>query len=444
MLALDFLFFAGFVVLAKSQNICPPTEVLFLLDESENARQAASTDPNRRPFDLLQNSLRNFLRHPLIANSPNDFRVGAISYSSGNDQRQVIPPRSSIRQALGRLNTIGRVSHAGSWTHRGLEEIDLQPMYPNSILIVISSQGSGNQQRRNLSQQQINRVTTQLGWKPYVIVPQGVQCDRMMYDIIPQGTNPIDMAELTLVNGGRPPAVLYDRSLPPQGYRQLDRALNRVVEQMLCTMPPPPPPSPVHPPVNGYWLKAVLEICGMVGALSYSSGNDQTQVIPVGSNPTQAIAGLNNIGRVSHAGSWTYRGLERITARPRYANSMLIVISSQGSGNRERRNLAQQQINRVTSQLGWRPYVVVAQGTNTIDMAELTLINRGQPPVVLYDRSPKPQGYKQLRGVMDFVIEQILCTGPAPTTTPRPVMTTRRPTTGSKCFSNFGQLIYCS
>ena len=61
---------------------------------------------------------------------------------------------------------------AGSWTYRGLEVVDLPPMYANSVMIVISSQGSGNQQRQSLAQEQINRVSRQLGWRPYVIVPQ--------------------------------------------------------------------------------------------------------------------------------------------------------------------------------------------------------------------------------------------------------------------------------
>ncbi|KAK3769295.1 hypothetical protein RRG08_011968 [Elysia crispata] len=452
---LDFLIFVGLVALTTCQNTCPPTEVLFLLDESENARIASSTNADLSPFDILQNSIRNFLQHPLVANSRNDFRVGAISYSSGTDQRQVIPPRTGRAQALTGVTNIGRVSHAGSWTYRGLEVVDLPPMYANSVMIVISSQGSGNQQRQSLAQEQINRVSRQLGWRPYVIVPQG--------------PNQIDMTEMTLVNNGQPPVVLYDQSAIPQGYRQLDRALNTVIEQMLCTTPPTPPPANVCPPTevmfvldesenahNAASTDPVLRSFDIlqdsirsflqhprvanspndfrVGAVSYSSGNDQIQVIPVGSSPRQALTGVNNIGRVSHAGSWTYRGLEYITTRPRYTNSILIVISSQGSGAQQRRNLAQQQITRVARQLGWRPYVIAAQGVNAIDMVEMTLVNMGQNPVVLTDQSQPPQGYRQLTGVLNFVIEQILCNDPrtavAPPTTTTTRPTTRRPTAG--------------
>ncbi|RUS73514.1 hypothetical protein EGW08_018729, partial [Elysia chlorotica] len=445
---LDFLIFVGLVALTTCQNTCPATEVLFLLDESENARLAASTNPDLRPFDILQNSIRNFLQHPLVANSASDFRVGAISYSSGQDQRVVIPPRTSRSQALAGVANIGLVSHAGSWTYRGLEKVDLAPMYANSLLIIISSQGSGTQDRRNLAQQEISRVMGQLGWQPWVIVPQG--------------GNPIDMTEMTLINNGQSPVVLYDQSQPPQGYNQLDRALNNVVEEMLCVTPVVPVPTTnVCPPTEVMFVLDESENAHMaastdsvlrsfdilqgsirnflqhplvanspndfrVGAVSYSSGTDQTQVIPVGSSPLQALNGIPNIGRVSNAGSWTYRGLEAITSRPSYSNSILIVISSQGSGTQERRTLAQQQVTRVASQLGWRPYVIVAQGMNPIDMEEMTLVNRGQTPVVLADQSQPPQGYKQLDGVLNFVVEQILCTSPA--TTVAPPTTTIPPT----------------
>ncbi|CAL1535771.1 unnamed protein product [Lymnaea stagnalis] len=222
-------------VLGAKGQVCPPTELLFVFDQSENARLAASDVPsnNDTKFNILQNSFNNFLNNYLIANSPNPFRVGAYGYSSGN-WYNIIPEGSSPNVARTNSYLIGTGQNGGSWTHAGLEAIRTRPQFQNNRVIIVSSQGSGNDYRRQLALSEVQRVR-QLGWIPVVIAVQG--------------RNPIDTTELTSINGGVPPTILYDGLADPKSYRllapELDRILASICNYVIPTQPPTTPaPTP--------------------------------------------------------------------------------------------------------------------------------------------------------------------------------------------------------
>ncbi|BFZ15537.1 hypothetical protein BsWGS_18576 [Bradybaena similaris] len=210
-------------VLTASAQSCPPTEVVFLLDESENAARAASTDRVNSPFNLLKQAIRNFLLNTAIYNAGN-VRVGAYGYSGSSPPATIIPQGTTPPDALNYVENIGRSTPSGSWTYRGLEMVNGRPMYANNLMIVVSSQGSGTSSRRNDARNQVSRIIDN-GWTPYVIALQGL--------------NTLDIEELTVVNNGRPPVILVDRfpqnSADPKSYNELNGEFINIINNVICT-----------------------------------------------------------------------------------------------------------------------------------------------------------------------------------------------------------------
>uniref|UniRef100_A0A0B7BB16 Chitin-binding type-2 domain-containing protein n=1 Tax=Arion vulgaris TaxID=1028688 RepID=A0A0B7BB16_9EUPU len=232
------------VILAVSAQICPPTEVMFLFDQSENAARASSTDRVLTPFNLLKDAVTNFLTNSLVANAAN-FQVGAYGYSSSSNQVTIFPPGSSPSQALGGINNIGTGTNAGSWTFRGMEMVSA-PRLQNNLLIIVTSQGSGFQARRDEARTQAIRLGS-LGWRPYTIFLQGI--------------NVVDLEELLIVNANLQPSFLIDRNpvdpLDPKSYRELTGEFMSIINSILCTGTTtttttlPPRTRPTTPRVSG-------------------------------------------------------------------------------------------------------------------------------------------------------------------------------------------------
>ncbi|KAI8780971.1 hypothetical protein BgiBS90_018322, partial [Biomphalaria glabrata] len=74
------------------------------------------------------------------------------------------------------------------------------------------------------------------------------------------------------------------------------------------------------------------------------------------------------------SGSWTSSGLRNIVTGPRYNDSLLFLITSQGSSYATRRTQAIAEANRVKS-LGWRIIVIALQSRNALDDIELSSID---------------------------------------------------------------------
>jgi hypothetical protein len=223
-------------ILSIYAQVCPPTEVAFLIDQSENAIKSASSDRVKFPFDYLKDAITKFLSNLAVLNAAT-FRVSLYGYSSNSTPSTIITQGSTPAQALNFINLISVETNAGSWTYRGLEMITIPPVYANNILIVLSSQGSGSDARRSLAQQNINRIlglnpsSNPLNWRVYVIGLQGM--------------NTIDLSELIIVNGGKQPVLLVDRSpvdpKDPKGYKDLSSELQSVINNILCTASPTTP-----------------------------------------------------------------------------------------------------------------------------------------------------------------------------------------------------------
>uniref|UniRef100_A0A2C9KVP0 VWFA domain-containing protein n=1 Tax=Biomphalaria glabrata TaxID=6526 RepID=A0A2C9KVP0_BIOGL len=91
-----FIKFVAFLctVYGVSAEVCPQSEILFVLDFSDAAYVPATS--NLFPyysFDLLKAALDSFLNNNYVDNSNNDFRVGAIGYGS-RGAFEYIPIRS--------------------------------------------------------------------------------------------------------------------------------------------------------------------------------------------------------------------------------------------------------------------------------------------------------------------------------------------------------------
>uniref|UniRef100_A0A2C9LR74 VWFA domain-containing protein n=1 Tax=Biomphalaria glabrata TaxID=6526 RepID=A0A2C9LR74_BIOGL len=153
------------------QNTCPPMELNFILDQSENARYAASEDPQNpnSKFDILENQMRTILSYQPL-NSP-VVKVAVYGYS-GYDSKEIVPEMTSATDAAYNsiyLSKLRSLTNSGSWTYNGLKTIVRRPYSPNAgVVILVSSQGSSSVTRRNLSRQEAIRVRG-LGWRIFVI-----------------------------------------------------------------------------------------------------------------------------------------------------------------------------------------------------------------------------------------------------------------------------------
>ncbi|CAL1537165.1 unnamed protein product [Lymnaea stagnalis] len=221
------LFTLARLLIAIYAQICPDTEIAFLFDQSENAR-AASTNGSHNftiRFHILREQVTIALKNSRILNTPSyvNIRIGGYGYS--NDVMSVIPPGSSPAAAIDSLvNGLFLISNGGSWTYRGLHGITSGPTYTNNRLIVISSQGSGNTNRRLLAQLEAQRVRS-LGWNITVIAVKGKHA--------------IDLQELTVVKNNQPPILINDttNTTDPKSYRLLQPELDNIINS-LCNVSP--------------------------------------------------------------------------------------------------------------------------------------------------------------------------------------------------------------
>ncbi|CAL1535772.1 unnamed protein product [Lymnaea stagnalis] len=228
MQALHLLTFTCLVVAALAQT-CPDTDITFLFDQSENALTASTNNPSNLDtrFDILVDQFTNAMRNSRIVNTPstNTIRIGAYGYSGSGAVATVIPQGSSPATAISSIRQGLLVSsNSGSWTYRGLQGITSGPSYTNNVLILVSSQGSNNLNRRLLAQQEAQRVRS-LGWDIKVIAAQG--------------KNPVDFQELIIVNNNQFPIVINDTTSTddPKSYRLLRTELDNIINSLCNAYP---------------------------------------------------------------------------------------------------------------------------------------------------------------------------------------------------------------
>ncbi|KAK6973609.1 Bsmp protein [Biomphalaria glabrata] len=219
-----FLKFVAFLcaVYGVSAEVCPQSEVLFVLDFSDAAYVPATS--NLFPyysFDLLKAALDSFLNNNYVDNSNNDFRVGAIGYGS-RGAFEYIPIRSYPNTAKQYIYQRGNETYGASWTYVGLRAVTFSPIYANNKLIVISAQGTSNS-NNSLAFTEALRLRN-LGWNINVIAMQG--------------QNPLDLFELTGVNNNVRPVVLSDLTAGgTKSYRYLSTELANVVSALCSVVP---------------------------------------------------------------------------------------------------------------------------------------------------------------------------------------------------------------
>ncbi|CAL1535773.1 unnamed protein product [Lymnaea stagnalis] len=445
-----------FLPLADTQHVCPPTEIVFLLDQSETAL-LASTDniyDSMTYFNLVKVALDRFLLNPLIVDSPNQIRVGIFGYSSTRSGETIVPLGTSPLQALTLTHLVAKGTSAGSWTHRGLQAIQRRPEYDNNRLIIVSSMGSNSSSRRSLADKEIQRVR-ELGWRPLVIAVQG--------------RNPLDMEELTMVNGGLTPVVLDDGE--GRGYTRLASHLDGLVASIICVMQATletvtqvfssrrttermdltsvcqpteilllldeseaarlaASDEPDNQETKFNILKSAVDSLlanriiansrntFRIGAYGYSDAGHQTVIIPEGTSPMMARDYTYLIGRNTSlkSESLTYSGLEMVRSPPFYTNNRLIVVSTRGSWSSSQRTLAQNEVARA-QKLGWSPLVIavqgiylIFQGIYPIDTEELLHVNGGKQFVTLDDFSNlDPKSFRLLPAAFDNIVNNLLC-----------------------------------
>ncbi|XP_035825015.1 uncharacterized protein LOC101850879 [Aplysia californica] len=212
-------------VVSKSSNmtICGPTDVVFLFDQSENARLASSNPPTS-PFNLISNAVNTFLQNPRIQGArTGDVRIGALGYGS-TSVTNPIPLFSSPQQAINDLSRFRNGAGGGSFTFQGLQALTVSPRpNVNNLVILVSSQGSSRNDRIQLTRQAYNAVAN-LNWNVEVVSVQG--------------SNSIAFNDLTAANGGR------NVNTRLNNYNQLPNALTRILEDTLCPFVPTAPPQP--------------------------------------------------------------------------------------------------------------------------------------------------------------------------------------------------------
>ncbi|KAH9507563.1 hypothetical protein Btru_051481 [Bulinus truncatus] len=186
-------------------------DFIFLLDQSENARRAASDDPqdNYTKFNILEAQMKNIFNNPYLSST--SVKIGVYGYS-GYESLEIVSPGSTYATAPNNLSRLRTLSNSGSWTYYGLKNVQSRPNYNNGVVFLVSSQGSSTYARRNLALQEALRVKGQ-GWRIIVIELVGV--------------NPIDYAELLTIDPSN--NTLNDGLSNPKSYRLLSARVNQII-----------------------------------------------------------------------------------------------------------------------------------------------------------------------------------------------------------------------
>ncbi|XP_055900090.1 uncharacterized protein LOC106064794 [Biomphalaria glabrata] len=206
------------VILSIYAQTCPPMEMSFLIDQSENARWAGSTSnttDSATNFNILDQQLRTVFSNSLLLNSAS-VSVGAYGYSAG-ESLNIIPYWTSVANAPNFLYQLRSLPNSGSWTYSGLRNIVDRPRYANSILFLITSQGSSSTTRRNEAIADANRVKA-LGWNIKLLAMQS--------------NNPFDSQELQAIDSNY--ITISDL---PKSYYGLSREINRIINGICNVVP---------------------------------------------------------------------------------------------------------------------------------------------------------------------------------------------------------------
>ncbi|KAK0053464.1 hypothetical protein Bpfe_017162 [Biomphalaria pfeifferi] len=185
-------------------------QLLFLLDLSKTAQDAASSGFRGAKFDILENQLKLFFNY-LTFYYRVQVRIGAFGYS-GSQSVQILPYWTSPDKAGSKLWKLRTLSSAESRTYSGLRSVVTEAKYKENLLIVVSAQGSNNDLLRNKFLAEVDRVKS-LGWNLKVIAVKG--------------SSPFDVAELSRLDSNY--ITLSDR---PKSYTGLSRELIRVIDTM--------------------------------------------------------------------------------------------------------------------------------------------------------------------------------------------------------------------
>nr|KAI8760846.1 hypothetical protein BgiMline_007999 [Biomphalaria glabrata] len=185
-------------------------QLLFLLDLSKTAQDAASSGFRGAKFDILENQLKLFFNY-LTFYYRVQVRIGAFGYS-GSQSVQILPYWTSPDKAGSKLWKLRALSSAESRTYSGLRSVVTEAKYKENLLIVVTAQGSNNDLLRNKSLAEVDRVKS-LGWNLKVIAVKG--------------SSPFDVAELFRLDSNY--ITLSDR---PKSYTGLSRELIRVIDTM--------------------------------------------------------------------------------------------------------------------------------------------------------------------------------------------------------------------
>ncbi|KAK7098744.1 uncharacterized protein [Littorina saxatilis] len=222
--------------------------VWFLLDESETARTASSSNldvvPASLRYDILRSQIQQFAQGLTNSSRPVEVELGIVSYQGSARQTQRLTPPNTLQTLLNNqvtngiipdsILTQGGVASGGSWTYTGLQQANNIAFVPNykNIIVVVSAQASFSANRSALAQAAANQLRVKQ-FDLYVVAVKDNA--NVQY---------LDEQELKLVAGNDPNQ--YNRI---ESYNQLAAHLNTEVrDKRLCSTVTTTTPLPTTTP----------------------------------------------------------------------------------------------------------------------------------------------------------------------------------------------------
>nr|KAI8760847.1 hypothetical protein BgiMline_008000 [Biomphalaria glabrata] len=186
-------------------------QLLFLLDLSQTAQEAASSSFGDANFDILENQLKLVFNY-LSFNYRIQARIGAFAYS-GSQSVQILPYLTSPDKGRSKLWKLRTISNADSWMYFGLRAVTTKAKFKENFLFLVTAQGSNkNETLQNKSEEEADRVRT-LGWNLRVFAMKS--------------SSPLDVTELSSIDPN-----FVTLSDIPKSYSGLSRELISAIDTL--------------------------------------------------------------------------------------------------------------------------------------------------------------------------------------------------------------------
>ncbi|XP_055900094.1 uncharacterized protein LOC129928699 [Biomphalaria glabrata] len=185
-------------------------QLLFLLDLSQTAQEAASSSFGDANFDILENQLKLVFNY-LSFNYRIQVRIGAFGYS-GSQSVQILPYLTSPDKGRSKLWKLRTISNADSWMYYGLRAVTTKAKFKENFLFLVTAQGSNKNETMQNKSEEADRVRS-LGWNLRVFAMKS--------------SSPLDVTELSSIDPN-----FVTLSDIPKSYSGLSRELISAIDTL--------------------------------------------------------------------------------------------------------------------------------------------------------------------------------------------------------------------